>query len=621
MKHDHHNQKIGDLRPSQLLFTFGVGALVDLPNLSTLVMGLDDWDETRCREISEERLLAAVRNRLGNQVKRLALPPFVEDEFETVNPFGPQIGVPVAPYPRWLRCPSCDLLAPIESGLFKLLIDPFHPDRARYVHETCNKRVTNPVAMPVRFLTACKNGHLNDFPWIEYIHHKSSQCSSSILRFREYGVSGAAEDIVVSCESCNASRRLGDALGPDASANLPKCRGRHPHLRRFAEKECPEQQKTILLGASNSWFPLTLSVIAIPRSTDKLRRLVDEHWAVLKEADSAVTLRAFRKIGQLNAFTEYTDEDLWKTIEAKNTAETQTVDPSDVTDLKTPEWEVLSNPNPDLYSEDFTLRDVAAPAEYATQIGRVVLVERLREVRALTGFTRLESPGDFEEVGEIALERVAPLARKAPEWVPASEVRGEGIFIQFDEGAIKAWLTQPTVRKRALRFLDAHRLWRRMRGITPEDAGFPGMRYVLLHSFAHALMRQLSLECGYSASSIRERIYSAEASEVRGAIAGILIYTAASDSEGTLGGLVNLGKPERLGPHIDQALEEMRLCASDPLCAEHDPAKEGATLHGSACHACLFAPETSCERGNRYLDRATLVETFIARQLSFFPGR
>jgi hypothetical protein len=101
-------------------------------------------------------------------------------------------------------------------------------------------------------------------------------------------------------------------------------------------------------------------------------------------------------------------------------------------------------------------------------------------------------------------------------------------------------------------------------------------------------------------------------------MAGVLIYASAPDSEGTLGGLVSLGVPATLGRHIDQALDSIALCASDPLCAEHDPRAGMATLHWAACHACLFAPETSCERGNRYLDRGLLVETVKSGALAFF---
>jgi hypothetical protein len=170
-------------------------------------------------------------------------------------------------------------------------------------------------------------------------------------------------------------------------------------------------------------------------------------------------------------------------------------------------------------------------------------------------------------------------------------------------------------------FLNAHRRWRSARQLDPLDAGFPGIRYVLLHSFSHALMRQLALECGYSAASLRERLYCAEESDDGEAMAGVLIYTAAPDSEGTLGGLVSLGRPEQLDRHIDQALEEIQLCSSDPLCSEHSPGGHGdGTLHGGACHACLFAPETSCERGNRYLDRQTLVATVSNTSEPFFAS-
>ena len=208
-----------------------------------------------------------------------------------------------------------------------------------------------------------------------------------------------------------------------------------------------------------------------------------------------------------------------------------------------------------------------------------------------------------------------PLGRKALKWVPTSEIRGEGVFLQFSEGAIEAWVKK--TRERENEFFEAHRRWRQNRGLEPND-GFPTMRYVLLHSLAHALIRQFAIECGYTTASIRERIYSRPPGGDHEPMAGILLYTAAPDSEGTLGGLVALGDPKTLGRHLDQALEAMRLCASDPLCAEHHPIKDGLTLHGAACHACLFLPETSCERGNKYLDRSVLVSTVESGDLAFF---
>jgi hypothetical protein len=250
-------------------------------------------------------------------------------------------------------------------------------------------------------------------------------------------------------------------------------------------------------------------------------------------------------------------------------------------------------------------------------ISQVVLAERLREVRALVGFTRIESPGDYTEIGDFPQEQRVPLCRKDPKWVPTAEIRGEGVFVRFSESAIEKWVKK--TRERDGEFFEGHRRWRRNRGLKPDD-NFPTMRYVLLHSLAHALIRQFAVECGYATASIRERIYSRPPGGDGEPMAGILLYTAAPDSEGTLGGLVALGEPKTLGRHLDQALESMKLCASDPLCAEHHPSKDGLTLHGAACHACLFLPETSCERGNKYLDRSVLVSTVDADNLAFFSN-
>jgi MrfA Zn-binding domain len=248
---------------------------------------------------------------------------------------------------------------------------------------------------------------------------------------------------------------------------------------------------------------------------------------------------------------------------------------------------------------------------------QVVLVERLREVRALTGFTRIESLSDYAEEDELPTDHIMPLSRRSPTWVPAVEVRGEGIFIQFREDALREWQQLPAVQQQERVFFESHMQWRHSRHLVPAEANFPGIRYVLLHTFAHALMRRLTLECGYSAASIRERIYAQAPGSEGGPMAGILLYTSAPDSEGTLGGLVSLGRPEQLGWHIEGALEDMQHCASDPLCAEHS-SREDHTLHEAACHACMFIPETSCERGNKYLDRSVLVPTVERGDLAFF---
>ena len=600
--------RVGELRPSQILFSSGVGANVDLPNVSAMVMGLDDWDTTHASEIWEGRLLAAVKEQLGEQVERLYSPPQVTDGGGPTSPFDSDagVGVPVAPFPRWMLCPYCRLLSPLKSGLFQLKPNPYRPDRTAYVHTLCTKPGLAPAVLPARFLLACERGHLDDFPWVSFVHRGGMGCRA-LLRLREYGVSGEAADIEVRCDTCSSTRRMSDAFGQGGVR--PGCGGRLPHLRGYEENGCEEEMRPILLGASNLWFPITLSTLAVPTKSDPLGQLVDENWAKAKEVTSPEVLKAFRAIGQLTAFAGYEEGEVWAAIEARRDGGGAEPDDGDALDLKGPEWATFSRPEEAETSPDFRLRKVGPPKGYEKLLSEIVLVERLREVRALVGFTRIGSPGDFNDASEVPAERRAALGRRPPGWVPASEVRGEGIFLRFDEGTISAWCATEAVRRREEAFFEAHRRWRAARDIEHPEAGFPGSRYVLLHSLAHAFVRQLALSSGYTAASIRERIYSREPGEEGGPMAGVLLYTAAPDSEGTLGGLVSLGEPGALGPHLDAALEQVRLCASDPLCAEHVPNEEEGVLHGASCHACLFAPETSCERGNRYLDRSALVAT------------
>jgi len=605
---------VGEVRPTQLLTNYGVGSIIDLPHVSTLVMGLDDWDTANALEINEERLLHAVQAVLGLQVKQLLSPPISETRPRTPFDSAARIGVPVATFPRWMVCPKCHLLATVDSGYFELKANPFQSDRTRYIHHNCAKQ---PVVLPARFMIACEGGHLDDFPFHHFVHGEKP-CKAS-LQLLEVGVSGEPSDIYIKCVTCNTSRPMSDTFSSEENqAYHPNCRGRRPHLRDFEKAGCQYKARTMLLAASNSWFPLVFNTLSIPTALDALGQLIEAAWHELGDVESVHDIAFLRRRQMLERMhlSTYSDEELWTRIEQKKHG---AQDDEDVRpfDLKIPEWEVLSHPENAPRADDFEVTPVSVPDGYSHVIRQVVLVEKLREVRALTGFTRIESLSDYAEEEELPTEHIMPLARHAPRWVPAAEVRGEGIFLQFREEAISAWLQRLIVGQHGEAFYEAHYRWRNARHIPHPEASFPGIRYVLLHSFAHALMRQLTLECGYTAASIRERIYAQAPDSEHNAMAGILLYTAAPDSEGTLGGLVSLGKPEMLGYHIEGALEGMQYCASDPLCAEHT-SKEDHTLHEAACHACLFVPETSCERGNKYLDRSVLVRTVERDDLAFF---
>lgn len=609
---------VGEVRSSQILWTYGPGSLIDLPSLSVITMGIDRWEKDRCREIVETRLLSAVRNVLGAQVESLRVPPSPQSEY--IDPYSAEalIGVPVRPFPRWLRCVKCGLLSEFALGLFKIKENRYRTENTRFVHEACkgsrgNLPAKDADAVPARFLLACRNGHLDDFPWHYFVHSGPSSCGGT-LRFFESGASLQTENLWVKCDECGSSRNMAHAFGKSGRENLPRCRGRHPHLDRF-DGVCEEQARTVLLGATNSWFPITLSALAIPLAIDSVSQLVRDGWDYFKDVGSeteiTIIVNTLMKTDTtLPGIDKHSSAAIWAAIETARAGEA----PAHVSeaDIKGPEWEVLTDPSPPTNWPHFLSKPADVPVGFEDRIAGVLLLERLREVNALLGFTRVEAP---EESGDPD-ERppMADLCVGAPTWVPAGQVYGEGIFIRFDEEAIREWEARPAVQARDAKLIDGHRGWRNARQLDP-DEGYPSARYVLLHTIAHLLIRELALECGYNAASIRERIYADTDGD--GQQAGILVYTAAADSDGTLGGLVDLGKPENLGYLLEQALSRAGICSSDPLCAEHEPNKD-RSLHAASCHACSFVSETSCERGNKYIDRALVVTTLEVADAAFF---
>ena len=608
---------VGELRPSQMLYTFGIGAVVDLPNVSAIVLGLDDWaPDLGSETISEKRLLDTVKRRLGPQVEHLITPPAppsgpgFTQTFEEKNR-----GVPVAPFPQFLRCPMCEILTPIDSGLVELKVDRFRADRTAFVHRNCNRAIGGPPRMvPARFLVACKNGHLDDFPWHRFVHRDAEDCHSQ-FSLRDFGATGAAVDIQVECLTCEKTRRMADAFDKQKFATeMGHCGGRHPHLRR--REACTCMPEAMLLGATNAWFSVTEELLTIPSTADPLVEAVAAWWATAKDLESAGEVKTLRKTGHLpHGLTGHDDAAIFSAIQTFATQGTG----GDPNDLHGPEYKLLVAADPARNTADFHLNRLtpSVPPDFEDVVSQVVLVERLRVVTAALGFSRVVAARNFGTTDSAGAAITAPLSRKPPKFVPAGENRGEGVFIQLEAKKLAAWRDGLTTGRRA-EFEVAYTRWKTARQIGLPGPPFPGMVYLLLHSLSHAIMRQLTVECGYPAASVRERLYVREAGgDIT--MAGILLYTAAPDAEGTLGGLVRLGRPENLGRILRGALDAMRLCASDPLCAEHSPDEDHmATLHGAACHACLLSPETSCENGNQFLDRLLLIETLHSGDMAFF---
>ncbi|MFJ9173878.1 DrmB family protein [Streptomyces sp. NPDC102360] len=608
------NRRVGAVRPSHLMFTAGIGSLVDLPNFSVLIKGLESWSHAGITDydIDEPRLRAAVNRTLQRygrgQIEQLRAAPWLEGGDIDPKSWAAQgVGVPVTPFPQWLRCTACNVLAAVDSGEFVFLnSNPRTPHEAKFVHD-CKK--SKPLAVAARFTLVCTVGHLDEFPYTPYVHRGQSctKAERPKLRMKDHGGNQAA-NVTIECVACGDKRNIREAMGERGRRHLPRCRGRHPHLGTYAPNGCEQDPVLMVAGASNQWFPLTLSALALPKGRGgDIDKLLDDHWPDLQVIADPHQYAFMASIPKFGFLKEFDAETVVAAIAARKGGSNAPASsaPDVQADLFGPEWDALSGPVP-TPSDDFALWPVPVSPTLGELFSDIRQVERLREARALIGFTRLDAPDP--ESPEIATR--VELSRGAQNWVPASEVRGEGIFLRVRDDLMADWVARMEKSPQ----MEAHReAFGRFRVNRKSDRktsdfdpyyGWPGARYIALHTLSHLLIRTIALECGYNSASLAERVYAGDDQDPR---TGILIYTAVPDSEGTLGGLVSLAEEREFERILRRCLVDAGHCSADPLCSErlpHDPADH---LHGAACHVCLFVSETTCERGNRFLDRRFLV--------------
>ena len=336
------------------------------------------------------------------------------------------------------------------------------------------------------------------------------------------------------------------------------CNGARPWLGRDTREQCGEPNRLLIRTASNAYFPQLMSVISLPDRDETVKKAVDMAWEFVEEVEDIDQLRYERKKAKVKAALEgLSDEEVFNEILARRGAvlgETKSVKQAELETLMASKEEVGNDvPDGNFFARAVPREKWDAP--WMKSVERVVAVHRLREVMALVGFTRFEAASpDIEGELEIGVRRAA-LAREMS-WLPAVENRGEGVFLQFKYADVEAWLQRPDVLQRAVRLKGGFECWQSEHQSSKRK--FPGAPYLMLHSFSHMLVTAVALECGYPASSIRERIYALPSTGY-----GILLYTATSDAEGTLGGLVEAGR--RIQEHIRAALEMGQLCSNDPF--------------------------------------------------------
>lgn len=634
------------LRRSQAVTPFGVGAMVDFPGpVSLLHAGLDAWPfDERKKDSDHAEFVVDDEQRLA---ARLAVDYFVQppDYRYTGRGSGsvPNVNLklPFLRFPRWHVCPRCGRM--FESALHDVVAPECNGPIGSGKDK--GKQHSRRRTVQVRFVAACEQGHLQDFPWWEWVFQTSAPAKKARrLRMNTTG-SASLAGVRVICENDDASivlvqsRTLAGAFDyePGSGSFLSRigvlCTGENPALGipspTMQAPGCGGHLYPLLRGSSNVYFPHVVSAIYLPPVDDivdeEILEILDSHraWQFFKMSapmtGGKVTVeQAQAVLSALLPDRQIVPAKLAEAANRKLSGRSETITPNVQTDsedvrFRRQEYSLFCRDIQEGYPKTNLLVRVQPQDKYTTffrdRFQHVALLHKLRETRAFVGFARV-----FPDNSQTPEQRRKLIARHPKRWLPAVTVRGEGIFLVLKEDRLREWLCENSADLNARLtpmglMLDQLRVRRRQedRPVTP--------RFVLLHTLAHILINQFTYECGYGSASLRERIYCSD--DDSNPMAGILIYTAAGDSEGTMGGLVRMGLPGRLEAVLQRAIEKARWCSTDPVCMEsRGQGPDNCNL--AACHACALLPETSCEEQNRLLDRGVIVGTLDSPTLGFF---
>jgi hypothetical protein len=423
------------------------------------------------------------------------------------------------------------------------------------------------------------------------------------MTLKSMGNTSSLAELRVEC-GCGAKRVMSGAMQKEKFVDLC-CSGNHPHRPGAKSKICKKAVIPSQRGASNVYFSVTKNAISIPPWTNPINDIMSAQRATIETLVEAMGEEA----GLNFAYKKYFEEH-YSWGDFKDAYDRLSSNIKEFTELKEMEYAAITHHEDVMYQHDvkyFKAEEVELSDGLKKYISRVIKIHRLREVRVLTGFTRLDAPEpEIDEQSHIVKLKCG----SGEKWLPAVEINGEGIFIELNRESVAEWMQIAQVKSRSDKYEDCYASYCQKKGwenFKPRNA-----EYVLLHTLSHMLIKEMAMQSGYSSSALHERIYSSAN------MCGLLIYTGAADKEGSLGGLVELGSMSKFLPLLKGALENGLICTTDPECFMKNPTSD--RLNGAACHSCTMISETACENGNRLLDRAVVVPLSEHEEMGYFRG-
>ena len=558
------------IRRSQFVLTYGVGSILEAPNGPRIILDFERWGRISSSLLSRFEIQDANVSALLNGGRIFALPTNADMQVPD-----DQILFRTGRFPRWALCQDDRILYELTpSGTTRC------PD--------CTLGRGEAQDQAIRFVRACPRGHLDDVDWRRIIHRNQRGCNGALFTWEERG--STLDDITIICRECGARATLRVIY-----YGTYTCSGRFPESG--IHESCDERASVILRNASNLRIPELVSALTIPPRITSLHRLLENPQILAIVAserswtkDELLTrLRtASRRIPSINPISIAEIENALE-VELLSAIEDviQPPEPDLIPeDVRNREFEELQNaaihgtpPNPYFEVDESAVITTPLPSGLSL---RVTPVKRLRVVIAQRGYRRpIRGPTSV----------VVPTfyTEGQEQWYVGVEIHGEGIFIDF-----------PPRNMLDLQELEPAEAWGREFERTRHYKFHPV--FVWWHTLSHRLIGALSIDSGYSSTSIRERVYVRMNGGSERTNGGVLVYTSQPGGDGSFGGLIAL-VPE-FHRVISAALGNLNSCSNDPLCSEQTFAP--GRINGATCYVCLFLSETSCEFGNAFLDRNLL---------------
>lgn len=626
----------------------GVGSIIESKEGALMIEEFDKWPYFRPKYINgnlevnidsehhiiDERLIQRLNHKDG--FVKLEAFVHVPDNVSSSNradiPENESDTISAVFYPKWFYCNKCNRFKPLNQWwqIWKDNVDKnaimkdFIPPKCGFCSTKKDKRIYAPELEQVRFIMTSPDSDIKDIPWEKWttaekqVKDEDSEngsimlhepcCNDQDLRYIKSNKFSDLSGIKVRCENekCTSKGREVTLAGLFGLRIYRKhlINSQGEKIKDDKGKEVKIFYKPVIRTSNSVYYPIMVSSIFLPvdkgiksEDAEKIKRFITkgkDELFIYEALEEIYPLEQIKKFCNSEKSNEYTKEVEYRLFEYNFLTKTQSDKYKDKT-------------------RNLIFNRVAIPKLSKLGIEQLIGIKKLKITTVQTGFTRQEPMSNdafFEtDSGETSttIERKFTSKWKLEtKYLPAVESFGEGIFISFSNEQIEKWIDASLENQTFLlrvNTLFQNAINHEYKSVREKFLSERHLvRFVLIHTISHILIKELEFLCGYPATSLNERLFIDEQN-----MQGLLIYTVAG-AEGSFGGLVSQATEQQITRILKSALNRASDCASDPICYNTDDGQGIGGLNMAACYSCTLVPENACEEFNSFLDRALLID-------------